>query len=364
VCERLCSTGTMDRLQLTMIKMKAVGSKIRGHSQKRTENSSRSQQAPHPIPKGKEGLPCPVTMLFADENNVPVDNSAAAALAELEADPDIAEERKTFLLAQASSETSILQSSQLSSEAGIVQALPAPIQLVPLNVRGQSHKASHETRSLVRAIGGLPMLRRFTGVFYKKCFADPHVDQFIRKHTDPHGERFACWIAEKLGDGTPWTDERKHREHDTMKIGNQVHEVAYDRSSAHAAAWNSPKREPHKQGQRFQPEDARVWIRLHFWSMREVGLFEPQHAAFMDYYTRFIGHFISVYSGKSPPFTRESARWSEDAANIEKYRFSGNLMTDVINKPLERALSELPANERVYSGSSHLNPSWPYGTPV
>ena len=32
------------------------------------------------------------------------------------------------------------------------------------------------------------------------------------------------------------------------------------------------------------------------------------------------GHFISIYSSKSPPFTRESARWSADPANIERYQ--------------------------------------------
>merc|ERR1712087_606082 len=53
---------------------------------------------------------------------------------------------------------------------------------------------------------------------------------------------------------------------------------------------------------------------------------------------RFIGHFISIYSSMSPPFTRESARWSADPRNIEKYVASGNLMRDVIDKPITRAL--------------------------
>lgn len=213
---------------------------------------------------------------------------------------------------------------------------------------------------MVRDIGGLPTLRRFTASFYKKCFADPDVDKFIRKHSDPHGERFACWIAEKFGDGTPWTDERSTRPQDVMAIGPHVHEVAFDRSSAHFAAWHSPKREPHKIGQHFKPDDARVWMRLHFWAARESGLFEPQHAAFMDYYMRFIGHFISIYSSKSPPFTRESARWSANPRNIAEYLASGNHMSDVIDKPVDEALAKLPADERMYTGSSHPKPSWPY----
>merc|ERR1712046_402987 len=149
-----------------------------------------------------------------------------------------------------------------------------------------------------------------------------------------------------------------------MKFGNHdKREVAFDRSSAHFAAWHSPKREAHKWGQHFKPDDARVWMRLHFWAAREAGLFEPQYAAFMDYYIRFIAHFVSVYSGKSPPFTRESARWSANPHNIEQYSASGNRMSDVIDKPVEEALLELPPDERVYTGSRHPSPSWPYGGP-
>merc|ERR1712007_658 len=84
---------------------------------------------------------------------------------------------------------------------------------------------------------------------------------------------------------------------------------------------------------------------------REVGLFEPQHAAFMDYYIRFIGHFISVYSSKSPPFTRESARWSANSENIQRYLLAGNRMSDVIDQPVEEALMTLPQEERYYTRS-------------
>ena len=36
----------------------------------------------------------------------------------------------------------------------------------------------------------------------------------------------------------------------------------------------------------------------------------------MDYYVRFIGHFVSVYERNAPPFARESARWSQTQANL------------------------------------------------
>merc|ERR1711920_632212 len=123
------------------------------------------------------------------------------------------------------------------------------------------------------------------------------------------------------------------------------------------AAWHSPKRPAHKWGQHFKPDDARVWMRLHFWAAREVGLFEPEYASFMDYYIRFIAHFVSVYSGKSPPFTRESARWSADPRNIASYLEAGNTMIDVKGQSIERDLRALPSHERLYTGSRHPSPA-------
>ena len=115
-------------------------------------------------------------------------------------------------------------------------------------------------------------LEKFTECFYDKSFADPHISLFIRETTDPHGRRFATWIAEKM-DGKPvWTMEaRKRKTCPFMSHGHQF-ETPHDRSSAHYAAWHSPKREPEKFGDHFNLHDARVWMRLHFWALRESGL--------------------------------------------------------------------------------------------
>jgi hypothetical protein len=296
-----------------------------------------------------QGMPCPITGAYADGRDAAAQPPAVLALAEMQADPDIIEERKT--LVQNPSTWAMVPEQ-------VMQSL-APCEFVPLNVINRAHKSNSDTRRLIRMVG-LDKLRSFTTAFYLKCFDDPHIDKFLRRHDDPHGERFALWILEKFGDGTPWTDSRRTRPRDLMRIGNSVEEVAFDRSSAHFAAWHSPKREPHKIGQHFKPDDARIWMRLHFWAAREVGLFDPHYAAFMDYYMRFIGHFISVYSRYSPPFTRESARWSANPRNIETYFASGNSMLDVMDKSIEKALAELPVDERVYTGSADPDPEWPY----
>lgn len=61
--------------------------------------------------------------------------------------------------------------------------------------------------------------------------------------------------------------------------------------------------------------DARVWMRLNFWSLRESGLWD-RSPSFAQYYVKFIGHFISIYERTAPQFARESARWSTDPKNI------------------------------------------------
>merc|ERR1712232_1006815 len=316
---------------------------------------SASAMAPHPIPAGREGHACPITGLFADHvEGLPV--SSKEALAALEADPDIEEERR--VLEKARKPNTVVNTTSPATTS-------KPVRVMPLNVINRKHVANADTRRLVQAIGGLPVLRRFTEAFYKKAFADPHLDKFIRSHDDPHGERFATWIAEKLGDGTPWTNERRTRPVTQLRIGREVVEVAFDRSSAHYAAWHSPKREPHKWGQHFKPDDARVWMRLHFWAARETGLFETEAGrAFMEYYTRFIGHFISIYSSKSPPFTRESQRWSADPQNIQRYLAAGNVMEDVIGKSVDSEMAKLPPVEQAYTGSGVRNPAWPYDRPA
>jgi len=318
----------------------------------RNVNKALASKVPHAIPEGMEDGVCPVTGLSLDGQNTQLPHETAAALTAMEMDPDIIEEK----LAHASLRVNTVH---VPMQKDDVETVLQSFEFIPLNVKSASHQANADTRRLVRSVG-LPKLREFTEAFYAKVFVNPHVDQFIRRHDDPHGERFALWIAEKFGDGTPWTEERMTRPKDLMRIGRETYEVAHDRSSAHFAAWHSPKREAHKWGQHFKPDDARVWMRLHFWAAREVGLFQPQYASFMDYYIRFIAHFISVYSSKSPPFTRESARWSADSRNISKYLKAGNVMIDVVDVPVEQALAALPRGEREYTGSKHQDPSWPY----
>ena len=238
------------------------------------------------------------------------------------------------------------------------------LRYVPINVVRFSLTATPESRALCEAIGGLAAVRAFTSRFYEYAFQDPRLDKFLRERGPFHGERFANWISEKMGAGTPWTAERRTRSVCPFSAHGHEFESAHDRSSAHFAAWHSPKRDPEDWGKHFKLDDCRIWMRLHFLAARETGCFADAGAGavFEDYYVRLIAHFVSVYERSAPPFAREAARWGRDRANIDAYVARGRTMPDVADTS-PRALDALPADERVYTGSDARPKRWPYDDP-
>lgn len=226
---------------------------------------------------------------------------------------------------------------------------------VPLNISADGvHRPNAAAGWLLAQAGGPQAIKEFTDIFYERSFADAHLRQFIRDQDDPHAERMADWICEKMGAGTPWTSARAKRKVCPFMAHGLEFKTPTDRASAHYAAWHSPKRRPEDLGLRFQLRDCRVWMRLNFWALRESGIWE-RSPAFTAYYVKFIAHFVSVYASTAPQFARESARWSASPANIERYRANGNIMeASLFAKPLKLALEELPAEEL-----DEASP-WPY----
>mmetsp|Transcript_8940 Transcript_8940/g.13362 ORF Transcript_8940/g.13362 Transcript_8940/m.13362 type:complete len:263 (-) Transcript_8940:266-1054(-) len=190
---------------------------------------------------------------------------------------------------------------------------------VPLSTLRGSHVASQGTKDLVADIGGGDRIRSMCTRFYEKAFEDSVLSRFMFEDdgAKAHGKRLGDWIIEKMGAGTPWTDSGRYG----------------IRSHSHARAWYSDKREPEKRGRRFKLDDCRIWMRLMFWAAREEGLYE--HQAFFEWYTKFIGHFIRVYERTAPPYTKESAEWSESKENIEDYIKNKREMIDVIDYQAE-----------------------------
>ena len=219
-----------------------------------------------------------------------------------------------------------------------------PFRFVPLRMGGNggTHKPSQASASLIDDVP-LEKLQDMTDRFYDKAFQDETLDKFIRSHDDPHGERFAKWIHTKLSGSRVWDEDR---------IARGRHAPVHDRTSAHVAAWYSPKRPSEERGRHFQLDECRVWMRLHFWAMREAGLLESA-PSFADYYVRFIAHFVRVYESTAPAFARDSLRWSSDPKNIQKYVDNGRKMTDVLGLTVEEQFEQIPEVEA-------NDMEWPY----
>jgi hypothetical protein len=217
---------------------------------------------------------------------------------------------------------------------------------IPLNINRNSHQYSNDTISFMNGIT-LDDLQIMTELFYDKAFQDVTLDKFLRSKDDPHGSRFAKWIYQKLTGVNVWDNDREQRrnEHNVITLANNHFIVVHDRSSAHVAAWNSIKRPKSEIGRHFKLDECRVWMRLHFWSLRESGLIKKS-PEFANYYIRFIAHFIRVYENNAPIFARDSFRWSSSEKNIQRYiHQDGRKMKDVLGLGLNASLSQLPLEE-------------------
>lgn len=171
------------------------------------------------------------------------------------------------------------------------------------------------TADLLKDVGGGDKIRQMTTRFYAHAFEDETLSKFMFD-TDgaaAHGQRLGDWIIEKMGgEGDVWTNSGREGM----------------RRVSHSRAWNCDKRKDEKRGQRFKLDDSRIWMRLMFWSGREVGL--SQHEAFWKWYNTFLKTYIGIYTRTAPPYTKYDAEWSKNKNNIQKYIESGKAMTDVI----------------------------------
>ena len=213
-------------------------------------------------------------------------------------------------------------------------------------------KPSSATKNLLETEVSLNDLEGMTNAFYELAFQDYTIDKFIRSHDDPHGSRFAKWIHQKLTGSNVWDRDRQTRDLTPHAVAGGRTVVVHDRTSAHVAAWYSPKRPKNEVGRHFTLEECRIWMRLHFWAMRKVGMVEKS-PTFADYYVRFIGHFVAVYERSATQFARDSFRWSANPKNIERYIKNGRKMTDVIGVRYTKALNTLPEAEAE-------DVDWPY----
>ena len=188
---------------------------------------------------------------------------------------------------------------------------------VPLNLHGRTHYTSDATAELLADIGGGDRIRELCTRFYALMFLDPVLYQFIFETdgAEEHGKRLADWIIQKMDeDQKPWSESGRWGM----------------RQPSHYRAWNNHRRHPEVRGDHFKLDDTRIWMRLHFWAVREAGLGPDQHPVFFEWYKSFIGHFVRVYERSAPSYVTDSAEWSANPANIKKYLDGGRRMKDVI----------------------------------
>ena len=196
----------------------------------------------------------------------------------LDADEDIRAEAAALAARGGHSAGDGAAASQLPGDGGharepMEEAVAHPFVVHQLNWRPGGHRPNAATLSMLDEIGGIDGLQSFTARFYSKAFQDPTLDPLIRDRADPHGSRFANWIAEKFGHrDEPWTTERSTRATCPFASHGYSFTTPHDRSSAHYAAWHSPKRDGGRFGEHFKLDDCRVWMRLHFWALRDAGL--------------------------------------------------------------------------------------------
>eukprot|EP00977_Amphora_coffeiformis_P011414 scaffold2765_cov165-Amphora_coffeaeformis.AAC.8 len=253
-------------------------------------------------------------------------------------DPDLVLEEETMHTMKETSKVVALEENKATSSAA------KPFVFVPLRMSGRTHQVSPGSKRLIEEEVTLADLEKMTQLFYEKAFLDETLDQFIRSHDDPHGARFARWIHQKLSGSTVWDQDRQGRNLEPVTLAGGHRHVVHDRSSAHVAAWYSPKRKAHEVGRHFQLDESRVWMRLHFWAMRESGIM-TKSPSFADYYVRFIGHFVNVYENSAPAYTRDSLRWSANRQNIDTYLANGRRMVDVVGISQEQAERQIPRSE-------------------
>ena len=194
-------------------------------------------------------------------------------------------------------------------------------QSIPLKIENSTHKVSDATAQLLLDIGGGDRIREFCTRFYARAFVDKVLKPFffLDDGAPAHAKRLGDWIIEKMGgEGSPWSESGRYGM----------------RQPSHYKAWNSDKRDPEVRGNHFSLTDTRVWIRLHFWAIRECGL--DKHEAFWEWYIQFIEHFIGIYERRAPLYVKRDSLWSANISNIDKYLKNDFVMLDIIGRASEK----------------------------
>ena len=172
-----------------------------------------------------------------------------------------------------------------------------------------------ESADLLRNIGGGDRIREICTRFYARAFVDMKLKEFFFNFdgATSHAFRLANWIIEHMGgEGKPWFESGRWM----------------SREASHTEAWGNERREPELRGVPFKLIDCRVWIRLHFWAVRECGL--AGHESFMRWYVTFLSYFVQIYEITAKEYVQQDSQWSGDKNNTKNYLSNGYRMVDLM----------------------------------
>uniref|UniRef100_A0A7S2NWF0 Uncharacterized protein n=1 Tax=Leptocylindrus danicus TaxID=163516 RepID=A0A7S2NWF0_9STRA len=95
---------------------------------------------------------------------------------------------------------------------------------VPFAVIDRTYQPTPETAQLLQEIGGVEALKRMTSIFYTRVFRNPHLKVFFHNEQDPHAERLANWVAEKMGGVTERELQDFKKEEESTKQADELNE--------------------------------------------------------------------------------------------------------------------------------------------
>ena len=94
---------------------------------------------------------------------------------------------------------------------------------------------TRDTIALLADIGGVDRLEEMFSRFYDHMFSDYDLHRFVTDIHEPHAQRFALWLSEKMSGEPYWSPERRGM-----------------RQPSHGKAWRCSKRQPEKRGVHFK----------------------------------------------------------------------------------------------------------------
>lgn len=164
---------------------------------------------------------------------------------------------------------------------------------------GSSTKKTKLVLPLYQRLGGEDALRKGSEAFYERVFVDPLLKEFVEDANPSHAIRLHAFLIEHLGGEPLYT---------RLRGPNLLQRI----TDAHDFAISCHRRPEHKIGRAFTVEEARRWIYLFFYSMREARVGTADRKSYRVL-VKFIKDAMGSYVADAAKFAKvESVRAIQD----------------------------------------------------